>query len=90
MNASVANKSANADYNFVEGLDEDDFQRFDYGLSAGLGFEFDVIRFGARYDYGLKNIGKEQRFTLRESEVISDSFKDSKNAAFSLYLGLTF
>lgn len=90
LNAQVENKSANSNYNFVEGLNEDDFQRLDYGIAAGLGFEFDVLRFGARYDYGLKAIGKEHDFSFNGSEVSSDSFKDSRNSVFSLYLGLSF
>lgn len=90
MNAKVENKSANSDFNFVEEFDEDDFQRIDYGLAAGIGFEFDIIRFGVRYDYGMRNIGKDQSFSFDGSEISSDNFKNSRNSSTSLYLGLSF
>lgn len=90
LNAQVENKSANSDFNFTEGLNEDDFERLDYGLSAGVGFESDVIRIGARYNYGMREIGKEQDFSLNGSNLTSNSFKSSRNSAFSIYFGLSF
>lgn len=87
LNAEVSNDAENQNFNFVEGLNESDFERLDYGLSAGVGLEFDLINFGARYDIGLNEIGD-----VNESgnTVISNAFNDTKNANFSLYFGLTF
>ena len=90
LSAQVENKSANSDFNFIEELDEDDFNRFDYGLAAGVEFEFDIIGFGIRYDYGMAKVGKNQSFSFDGSEISSNNFKNSRNSALSLYLGLRF
>ncbi|MCB0803000.1 MAG: PorT family protein [Flavobacteriales bacterium] len=90
LKASIDNKSENSNFNFVEDLNEGDFERVDYGLSVGVGFEFEVLNFGLRYDYGLKEIGKDQRFTTNGSEYSSNAFKNSRNSTFSVYLGLGF
>lgn len=90
LSAKVENKSADASFNFVEDLDEDDFERIDFGIAAGIGFEFDIFRFGIRYDYGMKKIGKNQQFSLNGSEMSSNNFKNSRNSSTSLYIGLNF
>lgn len=90
VNVSVENNAENNTFNFAENLNEDDFNRLDYGVGIGAGFEFEVLRFGARYNYGLAEVGKEQSFSFEGSEVTSDQFKDLKNSTFSLYLGLSF
>lgn len=58
--------------------DTDDFNKLDYGLSAGLGFDFNTISIGARYNYGLNDIDK------------NDNFNGAKNSAWNLYLALKF
>lgn len=90
LNAEIQNESENSDFNFVEQLNEEDFERIDYGVAVGLAFEFETIRLGARYNYGLAEIGKSHGFTLNGSEQQSDQFKNLRNSTFSLYLGLGF
>lgn len=90
LSASVENEAENDDFNFAEDLNEGDFERVDYGVGIGAGFEFETLRFGARYNYGLTEIGKEQSFSFDGSEQTSDEMKDLKNATFSLFLGLSF
>ena len=90
LSADVENEADADAFDFADELDPDDFERFEYGLAVGAGFEFDVIRLGARYDYGLSNVGKEQSFSFDGSEVSSDIFENEKNSVFSLYLGLSF
>ena len=90
INAEIQNESENSDFNFVEQLNEEDFERIDYGVAVGLAFEFETIRLGARYNYGLAEIGKSHGFTLNGSEQQSDQFKNLRNSTFSLYLGLGF
>lgn len=58
--------------------DTDDFNKLDYGLSAGLGFDFDAISIGARYNYGLNEIDK------------NNNLNGAKNSAWNLYLALKF
>ncbi len=90
MNASIENNNENNVFDGIEELNEGDYERLDFGLAVGVGFEFEVIRFGIRYDYGLKNVGKDQDFTLNGSKVSSDILKNSKNSTASLYVGIGF
>ncbi len=59
-------------------LDTDDFNKFDAGISGGLGIDVDVVNFGVRYNYGLTKIGKDNSFTS----------SDAKNSVFNVYVGL--
>lgn len=87
LNASIDNETENATFDFTEGLDESDFNRLDYGLAVGAGFEFDIFRFGARYNYGLSEIGDLEN---GGNSLISNAFNETKNSNFSLYVGLSF
>ena len=58
--------------------DTDDFNKLDYGLSVGLGFDFDAISIGARYNHGLNEIDKD------------NNLNGAKNSAWNLYLALKF
>jgi len=61
-------------------LNEDDLNRFDVGLAGGLGFQFGGFGIGARYNYGLTTVGKEQT-------VLGQTFTspDGKNSVLSFY-----
>lgn len=78
VNAKVTGKG---DLEFDEELDADDLERFDAGLSAGVGIDFNPISVGIRYNYGLTTIGKE-----REILGTKYTFPDAKNSNLSLYL----
>ncbi|HEY4655731.1 MAG TPA: porin family protein [Cyclobacteriaceae bacterium] len=39
-------------------LDRDNFDNWDYGLVGGIGFNFNNVQLGARYNYGLNNIAE--------------------------------
>jgi len=67
----------------IDQLDADNFNRFDAGLVGGLGIDVGKFTIGARYNYGLGEIGKSGTLT---GEVI----KNAKNSALSLYLGFAF
>lgn len=58
--------------------DTDDFNKLDFGLSAGLGFDFNNFGIGARYNYGLSEIDKD------------NNANGAKNSAFNLYVALKF
>ena len=74
VNAKV---TGDGDVDFDQELDADDFERFDAGLSAGVGVNFNPISAGLRYNYGLAPIGKD---------VDGVTFPDAKNSNLSLYL----
>lgn len=90
LKADVENNSENNNFDSFEDLDEDDFERFEYGVSVGAAVELEAVKFGARYDYGLSEIGKEQSFSFNGSEQSSDLLKESKNSVFQLFIGLSF
>jgi hypothetical protein len=64
-------------------LDTENFNRFDYGLVGGLGIDISNFTIGARYNYGLREIGKS-------GSLSGQLTKDSRNSAISLYIGVGF
>ncbi|MWB95535.1 outer membrane beta-barrel protein [Flavobacterium sp. GA093] len=60
---------------FENEFDTDDFNKFDAGLAAGVGLDFNPISVGVRYNYGLTTIVKD-----------GDDSSDLKNSNLSLYL----
>lgn len=82
VNAKLTNETENGDdFEFDEELDADDFERFDAGLSAGVGVDFNPISIGLRYNYGLTTVGKERDFLGSNY-----TFPDAKNSNLTLYL----
>lgn len=67
----------------VTDLNAENFNRFDYGLVGGLGVDVDNFTIGARYNYGLRNIGQS-------GTLAGDLTKDSKNSTVSFYIGFAF
>lgn len=67
----------------VKDIDVDNFNRFDYGVAAGIGIDVNGFIAGARYNYGLQEIGKEGNLT---GELTSDS----KNSVATIYIGFGF
>lgn len=66
-------------------FDENQFNRFDYGLVGGLGFDVKNLTIGARYNYGLNQVG-EKNGSVLSSEVL----RNAKNSNISVYLGYGF
>jgi hypothetical protein len=60
---------------FENEFDTDDFNKFDAGLAAGVGLDFNPISVGVRYNYGLTTIVKD-----------GDDDSDVKNSNLSLYI----
>jgi len=85
INGNVKNESDVNSLDFENNINEDDFNRFDAGLAAGLGFDFDALSFGARYNYGLTTVGKDRNFN-----GTNYTFPDGKNSVLSFYVGLSF
>lgn len=85
VDARITNEDPNGNINFEQTYNEDDFNRLDYGLSGGVGLDFGPLGVGARYNYGLRTIGKEQ--TLGG---VTYTFPDGKNSNFNLYMTLKF
>lgn len=73
--------TGDGDINFDEAIDTDDLNKFDAGLSAGVGVDFNPISVGLRYNYGLTTVGKE-----RTVAGTTYTFPDAKNSNLTLYL----
>ena len=67
----------------IADIDVKNFNRFDYGLAAGLGFDFNGFIVGARYNYGLREVGQPQNLT-------GELMRNSRNGVASLYVGFGF
>ena len=79
INAKITREFSDGSTNNQD-LNEDDLNRFDVGLAGGLGFQFGGFGIGARYNYGLTTVGKEQT-------VLGQTFTspDGKNSVLSFY-----
>lgn len=63
-------------------LETDDFNRLDYGLVGGIGFDVQNVTIGVRYNYGLREVGK--------SDFAGTLTNDSKNSVGQIYIGFGF
>lgn len=61
-------------------LDRDNFEKWDYGLVGGIGFNVGDFQLGARYNYGLNEIAK--------SSGARALLGDTKNSVAQIYLAL--
>lgn len=83
VSANIKDMDDNGTINNIKELKADNFNRFDYGLAGGLGVDVEHFTIGARYNYGLKEIG--------ESGSLSGNLtKNSKNSVISIYIGFGF
>ncbi|MEJ7739067.1 MAG: porin family protein [Chitinophagaceae bacterium] len=83
VSANIKDMDDDGTINNIRELKAENFNRFDYGLVGGLGIDVQNFTIGARYNYGLKEIG--------ESGSLSGNLtKNSKNSVISLYVGLGF
>jgi len=74
--------ASSGDVDKIADLNTDNFKRFDYGLVGGLGFDIQNFTIGARYNYGLHEIG--------DDGLSGQVTKNSKNSAFTFYIGIGF
>ena len=82
IDSKITNDSDGA-FDFETNFDNDDFNKFDAGIAAGIGFDFDSFGIGARYNYGLSTIGKERTIAGETYTV-----PDSKNSTISVYVAV--
>lgn len=83
VSANVKNVNGNGDIEGATELNKDNFNRWDFGLAGGVGFDVENFTIGARYNYGLKEIGKTDN-------LAGQLTKNSKNAGLSIYVGFGF
>ncbi|WP_343614408.1 porin family protein [Flavobacterium sp.] len=73
--------TGSGDADFEQTIDTDDLNKFDAGISAGIGVDFNPVSIGVRYNYGLTTVGKE-----RTALGTTYTFPDAKNSNLTLYL----
>ncbi|ALJ05489.1 hypothetical protein APS56_10325 [Pseudalgibacter alginicilyticus] len=83
IDSQITNESEGGSLDFEENYDNDDFNKFDTGLSAGVGFDLNNLGIGLRYNYGLSTVGKERTVAGQTYTI-----PDGKNSNISLYLAL--
>jgi hypothetical protein len=83
VNANVKNVNDNGDIQGATDLSTSDFNKWDFGLVGGLGFDIENFTLGARYNYGLSHIGKS-------GSLAGDLAGNAKNAGISVYVGFGF
>jgi hypothetical protein len=80
--ANVTRLDEDDNVNNVTDLKADNFNRIDYGLAGGVALDFQNLTIGARYNYGLREIG--------ESGLSGEITKNSKNSVINFFLGFAF
>lgn len=76
-----ANIDGDIDFDEDE-IDRNNFKSWDYGLSAGIGFNAGPVQIGARYNYGLQKIADSD-----EAEFV---LGDAKHSNAQLYISFNF
>lgn len=82
ISSNIVGDGDNDLLDYTKDIDEDQLNRFDYGLAFGLGFKSDMIGGGVRYNYGLQ--------TIANSNSTKALLGDSKNSTLQVYVTLGF
>ena len=85
IDSKITNEDSDGSINFEDEVDDDDLNKIDFGLAAGIGIDFGNIGIGARYNYGLTTVGKE-----REVLGTTYTYPDGKNSVLGLFATLKF
>ncbi|HTJ50929.1 MAG TPA: porin family protein [Cyclobacteriaceae bacterium] len=83
VSANVKDVNHDGTITGVTNLNSSNFNRFDYGLVAGVGVDIQKATLGARYNYGLKNVGLP-------GSLSGDLTSNSKNSVFTFFIGFAF
>jgi Outer membrane protein beta-barrel domain len=81
VDGKAINDSQGTLFDIENNLKNEDYNKFDTGLSVGVGFDKNQFGFGVRYNYGLQKVGKERNFL-----GTNYTFPDGKNSVINLYL----
>lgn len=83
LSGSVKNESSSL-FDFEKNINTDDYNRFEVGLTGGVGIDVGAIGFGARYAYGINKVGKERTFS-----GTTYTFPNAHNNVFSFYMTIS-
>ena len=82
-NVNIKDVNNDGHVNGITDLNADNFNRWDFGLAGGIGFDIENFMIGARYNYGLTSIGKS-------GNLSSDVLGNAKNNGLAIYVGFGF
>jgi hypothetical protein len=82
FNANVKNLKEDLTTSGAVDLDRKDFNSTDFGLAGGLALDIKGFQLGARYNYGLREIGK--------SDIAGQITRNAKNSVAQVFVGIGF
>jgi hypothetical protein len=82
-NADIKDVNSNGTIQGITDLNANDFNRWDFGLAGGAAFDIENFTIGARYNYGLTDIGKSGNAT-------NTFLGNAKNNGLTIYIGFGF
>ena len=82
-NVNIKDVNNQGNVNGITEVNADNFNRWDFGLAGGIGFDVENFTMGARYNYGLTNIGKS-------GNTSGNVLGNAKNYGLSIYVGFGF
>jgi hypothetical protein len=85
LSGDVKNQNSASLFDFEKNINTDDYNRFDVGLTAGVGIDIGAIGLGARYAYGVNKVGKESTYL----GTTTYTFPDAHNGVFTFYISVS-
>lgn len=85
LSGDVKNQNSTSLFDFEKNINTDDYNRFDVGLTAGVGIDIGAIGLGARYAYGVNKVGKESTYL----GTTTYTFPDAHNGVFTFYISVS-
>jgi hypothetical protein len=82
-NANIKDVNSQGSIKGITDLNANNFNRWDFGLAGGVGFDIQNFLIGARYNYGLTDVGHSGNLT-------GDVMGHAKNNGLNIYVGFGF
>ncbi|MEI6059149.1 MAG: porin family protein [Bacteroidota bacterium] len=83
VGGKVKNSSNVQLFNFEDNISVNDYNRFDFGIVAGISMDFGTVSIGSRYTYGLTTVGKERTFAGSQY-----TFPDANNGVLNFFMAV--
>lgn len=84
LDGSVSNRSTITLFDFERNIDADNYNRMEAGLAAGVAVDFSKLSVGARYYYGMTDIGRSVQYGS-----VQYTFPNARNSVFNIYVALS-
>jgi hypothetical protein len=84
LDGNVSNRSNLSLFDFERNIDADNYNRMEGGLALGAAVDFSKLSVGARYYYGMTDIGRSAQYG-----PVTYTFPDARNSVFNVYVALS-